>query len=152
MIFEVQSYWLIFQDMVYSLGVGFIAGFINQLLAVFLYKNKKAVFVRDIIMSIVFAVLVFSYTVSFANYKVLRWYNVLFALIGLVLFTPCFSKGGHLMVLLVASSAVFMVRTAKHNIVKMFSRCREKRRKNLKQTNCEKSNDVLKNEDILLYN
>ena len=152
MIFEVQSYALIFQDMVYSLGVGFLAGFINQLLAVFLYKNKKAVFVRDVIMSIIFTVLVFSYTVSFANYKVLRWYNVLFALIGLILFTPCFSKGGHLLVLLFASLVVFMLRTTKQRIFGFFSTPKEKIRKNLKQTNCEKSDEVLKTEDILLYN
>lgn len=152
MIFEVQSYALIFQDMVYSLGVGFLVGFINQLLAVFLYKNKKAVFVRDIIMSIIFTVLVFSYTVSFANYKVLRWYNVLFALIGLILFTPCFSKGGHLLVLLFASLVVFMLRTTKRCVFEFFSTRKEKIRKNLKQTNCEKSDEVLKTEDILLYN
>ena len=95
MIFEAQRYDLVFWDAVYSMGVGFVVGFIYQLLSAFFYKGKIAVFIKDIAISCIFAIVIFSFVVSFANYKVLRWYNVTFALLGRVMFTPNFGNIVH---------------------------------------------------------
>lgn len=150
--YQVQSYALIFQDMIYSLAVGFFAGFINQVLAVFLFRNKKAVFIRDIIMSVVFAFLVFSYAVSFANYKVLRWYNVAMSLVGLLRFHPCFAKGGHFVVLLFSSVVVFIFRMIKSAIKGFLSNKKSEFVRKRKIRECEKTSQNLKNEDKMLYN
>lgn len=88
MIFEPQNYLYIFQDAIYALPVGFLAGFINRLLSAFTGRNKKIVFIKDLIMTTIFTVLVFSYSVSFTNYRVLRWYMALSALVGFVMFPP----------------------------------------------------------------
>lgn len=152
MIFEVQKYNLIFEDAFYSLAIGFLVGFINQFLAIFLFKNKKAIFVKDVLVSIVFAFLIFSYTVSFANYKVVRWYNILFAILGICLFSPCFSKSGHILLLMFSSCVVFLFRMIKGKILSFF--VKKKKKYNLKRNKnkCEKSEENLKNNDILLYN
>ena len=152
MMYEVQSYALIFQDMLYSLAVGFLAGFINQFLAVFLFKNKKAVFIRDIIMSVIFTVLVFSFSVSFANYKMLRWHNVIMSLIGLIRYHPCFAKGGHLIVLLFSSVVVFVLRVIKIYLNAFLHKQKLKISEKRKKSECEKIAENLKTEDKMLYN
>ena len=152
MMYEVQSYALIFQDMLYSLAVGFLAGFINQVLAVFLFKNKKAVFIRDIIMSVIFTVLVFSFSVSFANYKMLRWHNVLMSLIGLIRYHPCFSEGGHIAVLLFSSVVVFVIRIIKTVAYNFLNKQKLKIIEKRKKSECEKTAENLKTDDKMLYN
>lgn len=74
------------------MGAGFAMGVLNQVLSCFLFKSKIKLFIKDIINGVVFSVIIFSFVVSFANYKVLRWYNVLAALVGFILFSPQFSK------------------------------------------------------------
>ena len=92
MIFEPQKYLFIWHDALYSLGVGFLCGFFNRLLSSFLYRGKVCVFIRDVLSCLFFALMLFSYTVSFANYRVLRWYNVAFAFAGAVMFMPAFDR------------------------------------------------------------
>ena len=152
MIFERQSYSFIFQDAVYSMAVGFITGFINQLLAVFLYKGKIKVFIRDIAVSFIFAILLYSYSVSFANYKVLRWYNVVFALAGHIFFAPCFDSTVRMVLKLAAVSirraAIVPVRKIGIKLLNKIKKFTEKRQK-FTQKNDE---NVLKQTDIVLYN
>ncbi len=93
MIFERQKYIFIFQDAVYSMAVGFITGFFGRTITPFLYKGKVKLFIKDMAVCTLFSVLLYSYVISFANYKVLRWYNVLFAVIGHICFTPLFEYG-----------------------------------------------------------
>lgn len=152
MIFEVQSYSFIFQDRIYSLAIGFVTGFVNQLLAVFLYKGKVKIFIRDILVSLFFTVLIFSYSVSFANYKILRWYNVAFALAGAVLFTPCFSTAGNLLLSLAGV-------TVRHGAKKTAAAAGEKiqifrQKKIVKNQKITQKNspEVLKRDEVLLYN
>lgn len=107
MIFEVQNYKFIFWDIVYSIPVGFVLGFINRLLSVFLYKGKIRLFIKDILNGINFAVLLFSYSVSFANYGVLRWYNLAGAILGFWLFGKGFAALCHTRVRLFGATVKF---------------------------------------------
>ena len=148
MIFDAQSYRLIWADAVHSMGVGFMVGFVYQLLSVFLYKNKVAVFIKDVVISVFFTTALFSYCVSFANYKILRWYNVAFALAGRIWFTPAFSHTGHKLL-------CFLSMTVKKWFLRLcgkFLAITEKNKeKKLKNTQKNKS-EVLKTEEVLLYN
>ena len=152
MIFSSQSYSLIFQDAVFSLAIGFIAGFIYQLLGIFLYKGRIKLFVRDIVTGLVFTVLIFSYSVSFANYKILRWYMVLFAVLGLVLFAPRFSRSGNLLIKLQAVTVSFFtarrIKKLKENFLFIIEKNKEKKQKFPQKNQPE----VLKTTDIMLYN
>ena len=45
MIFEAQNYFLVFQDAVFSMAVGFVAGAFYQLIGIFLYKGRAGLFI-----------------------------------------------------------------------------------------------------------
>lgn len=152
MIFEVQRYSFIFQDRIYSLAIGFVTGFFNQMLACFLYKGRVKVFVRDIIVSLFFTVSLFSYTISFANYKILRWYNVLFALIGAVLFSPCFSATANTVVKLIGITALFELKKSARRTASFINKSKQKKAEKRQKITQKNSPEVLKREDVLLYN
>ncbi len=152
MIFEVQSYRLIFEDAVYSLGAGFATAVFYQLISVFLYKGKIAVFIRDILASVFFSVAVFSYSVSFANYPILRWYNIFFALLGRLMFTPAFSNCLHRYtdkIILIARSCIKGLLTfISGKLSVKIEKIKEKNRKNTQKN----SPELLKEGEVLLYN
>ena len=152
MIFESQSYYLIFQDAVHSLGIGFITGFVYQLLGIFLYKGRKKLFVRDVATGLFFTVAMFSYSVSFANYPVMRWYMVVFAVIGMVMFTPAFSHRAHRILVTVCSFIYSCVNRRSNKIcVRLLENIKKKQLK--KQKNTQKNaSEVLKENNIMLYN
>ncbi len=152
MIFEPQSYSLIFQDAVYSMAVGFITGFVYQLLGVFLYNGRAKQFVRDIIAGLVFTVLIFSYSISFANYPILRWYMVLFALLGAVLFTPRFARRGNIMLKLVAVTLRFFTLAAAKKFRGKLLDISEKNKQKKQKFPQKNRPEVLKTNDIMLYN
>ena len=152
MMFEAQRYSLVVWDALYSMGAGFVVGFAYQLLSVFLYKGKVAVFIKDIIISVFFAVVVFSFSVSFANYKLTRWYNITFALLGRVLFTPAFSHCFH-------RGVVWRCGGAKNVAIKctkgIYGKLSTKPKKKVEkvQENMQKNySDLLKDCEVLLYN
>ncbi len=151
MIFDAQSYSLIFQDRIYSLAIGFVTGFVNQLLAVFLYKGKIKVFIRDILISFFFTVAIFSYSVSFANYNILRWYNVAFALLGAVLFTPCFSTTVNMIFRLAGVTAGYGIKRAARYTAAAVNKARSKKEKKQKFTP-ENNPELLQRDEVLLYN
>ena len=152
MIFGVQSYLLIFQDAVYSLGVGFATGVFYQLISVFLYKGKIAVFIRDVVAAVFFTVAVFSYSISFANYRILRWYNVFFALIGRIMFTPAFSNCMHRYTDIIILTAKDCIKRLAVSVSGKLSVKIEKiKGKNQKNTQ-KNSDEVLKEREVLLYN
>ncbi|MBR5520581.1 MAG: spore cortex biosynthesis protein YabQ [Oscillospiraceae bacterium] len=132
--------------------MGFICGFINRFLSCFLFKNKWKVFIKDIIMGIVFSLAVYSYVISFANYKVLRWYNVMFAFIGMVLFTPCFDKAIQLCIRITGVTVEYFL---KKTAIFMTGLLGEQKRKIVikYQKNTQKNEpEYLHEEDIILYN
>ena len=95
MIFESINYWFAFQDFVFSIGAGFAVGFFYQIISVFLYKGKTAVFIKDILTCFVFAVVVFSYVVSFTNYPIIRIYHIIGGFLGFCAFPFKFSTYFH---------------------------------------------------------
>ena len=152
MIFDPQSYSLIFADRLYCLAIGFVTGFINQLLAVFLYKGRVAVFIRDVVVSVVFTVLIFSYSVSFANYRILRWYNVAFALVGLVMFAPCFATAGNFLLKTAVKRAGRTVATAIKTTAGQLNEHRQKKLEKKQKFTQKTASDLLKQDDVMLYN
>ena len=152
MIFEAQSYYLILLDAVHSLGIGFITGFVYQLLGIFLYKGRKKLFVRDVATGLFFTVAMFSYSVSFANYPVMRWYMVVFAVIGMVMFTPAFSHRAHRILVTVCSFIYSCVNRRSNKIcVKLLENIKKKQLKKQKITQ-KNASEVLKENNIMLYN
>lgn len=152
MIFEVQDYGLIFEDMVYSLAIGFAAGLLNQLLSLFFHRGKISMFIKDVIMCTSFTRLVFSYAVSFANYPILRWYNIAGAAVGFFLFFPRFSPvlqkvldrricsalsrvRGKIFALLSSAGEIFVKNLAKHQ-----------------KFTIKSNKELLQSDSILLYN
>lgn len=152
MIFEAQRYSLVVEDLVYSMGAGFATGVVYQLLSILFYKNKVAVFIKDVLISCFFATVLFSFVVSFANYKVLRWYNIAMALLGRLGFTPAFSKGVH-------SAVSRLSKYVKSNLIKVFGFFHKKLLTKM-QKKVEKfyekkqknQTEVLKETEVVLYN
>ena len=152
MIFDAQRYNLVMWDFLYSMGAGFAVGVIYQLMSVFLYRNKAAVFVKDLVCGGVFATVVFSYVVSFANYKVLRWYNIARALGGLLLFTPGFAQTFHRLTAVVHNP---LKNTAKKGFEYFRGKLLTKMQKKVENfhENIQKNQpEVLKQTEIVLYN
>jgi len=89
--FDSVNYSFLLQDFIFAAGAGFAVGFLQQLLAVFLYGSKTKVAVRDMLTAFIFAVVVFSYTISFANYPDIRIYHILGAFTGFLTFDFEFS-------------------------------------------------------------
>ena len=152
MMFEPQRYSLVLWDAVYSMAVGFVVGFFYQIVSLFLYKGKVAVFIKDVAVAAVFAVGMFSYGVSFANYSLLRWYNVAFGLVGWRCWPFAFSKvvngwqnrmGRRAKTFLKASAEAFW-----GGLSHMVKTTAEKSKKNTQKNNEE----VLKETEVLLYN
>lgn len=152
MMFEPQSYTLVMWDAVYSMAAGFVVGFVYQLLGVFLYRGKLAVFIRDVAVWAVFAVVLFSFVISFANYKVLRWYNIAFGLVGWRCFPFAFSAICNRWSMAVSRKAGCIIKYCITTIKGKISAIAEKKaikKKNFTQKNNE---ELLKETEVLLYN
>ncbi len=152
MIFEAQNYTLVMWDAVYSMAVGLVTGFVFQLLSVFFHRGRLAVFIRDMAVCVVFAVLIFSYVVSFANYKVLRWYNIAFGLVGRLAFPYAFSSGcsRYITKVILTIKDVFK-RIFSTVYGKLLGTVKKKREKS-KDFSQKNPPEVLKMEEIVLYN
>lgn len=140
------------QDALYSMAVGFVCAFFAQILSVFLHGNRISVFIKDILVSRFLRTALFSYCVSFANYRLVRVYNVFFALVGLVCFSPVFARPLR-KILSAALNAAARTAAAKakkggeyirRSLQKQKVKNEEKRQENDKQ--------LLKKPDIVLYN
>ena len=152
MSFDVQSYFLIFQDAVGAMGAGFTAGAFCHFMGMFLHKGKIRLFIKDVATAIVFTTLVFSYSVSFVNYPVLRWYMVVFALIGMLSFPVAFSKWGSMVIQLILVTVWWILekiykKTCLH-LYKTLTKNKEKKQK-ITQKN---QSELLKTKDKLMYN
>ncbi len=152
MIFEVQSYTLVLWDAVYSMGVGFATAVVYQLLSAFTGRGKIAVFIRDVVISCVFAVLIFSYVVSFANYKVLRWYNVAFGLLGWFCFPLAVGDGINILITGLLQKTVTKAIGVKNTICGKLSVITEKKLQKNKKNIQKNPKEVLKRTEVMLYN
>ena len=95
MIFESINYSFLLQDFAFAMAVGFAVAVVNEAVSIFVYKGRRLVFIKDILMCVFFAAAVFSYVVSFANYPVVRIYHIIAAFVGFLSFNIPFSKFFH---------------------------------------------------------
>ncbi len=152
MIFEPQKFTYILQDALYSMAAGFTAGFFYRWLDVFLPKGKVRVFIKDIVTAVFFSFVMYSYVVSFANYRVLRWYNVLFGIIGMILFDPVFNTG--LKILFSVVKLLLFTRLKRIVDVLMAERNKfiSKQKEKYQKITPKNSPQLLKQDDKILYN
>ena len=93
--FDSVNYSFLLQDFVFAMAAGFAVGGANLFLSLFLYKNKISLWIRDMLTAFIFAIAVFSYVVSFANYPDVRIYHLVGALFGFLSFNFNFSTIFH---------------------------------------------------------
>ncbi len=152
MIFEAQRYSYIFSDRVYSLAVGALAGFFHRLLSLFLSKGKVRVFIKDFATAFVFSLFLYSYVISFANYRVLRWYNVLFRLAGLVLFNPVLLPWLDALINLFKVTAVYFLKKIKNGLYNKIKKEIGGKIKKYQKFPKENQPQLLQEADKVLYN
>lgn len=140
------------QDALYSMAVGFVCAFFAQILSVFLHGNRISVFIKDILVSRFLRTALFSYCVSLANYRLVRVYNVFFALVGLVCFSPVFARPVR-KILSAALNAAARTAAAKAKKGGEYIR-RSLQKQKVKNEGKRQENDkqLLKKPDIVLYN
>lgn len=140
------------QDALYSMAIGFVCAFFAQILSVFLHGNRISVFIKDILVSRFLRTALFSYCVSFANYRLVRVYNVFFALVGLVCFSPVFASPVRKIVS-AALNAAARTAAAKAKKGREYIR-RSLQKQKVKNEGKRQENDkqLLKKPDIVLYN
>ena len=90
--FEAVNYSFLLQDFIFAMGAGFAVGGANCFVSLFLNKGKICLWIKDMLVAFLFAVTVFSYVVSFANYPVMRIYHIAGAFCGFRAFNIEFSK------------------------------------------------------------
>jgi len=150
--FESVNYSFLLQDFLFTLAVGFAVGFINQLVSVFIYKGKIRLFIKDIFICTLFAVVLFSYVVSFANYPVVRFYHIIGAFTGFLSFNIRFSIFFQKISEKIFSFIKRKILCSFEKIKSVFcDLCRKKRQKWDETPKTEEKAD-LKTEDILVYN
>ncbi len=152
MIFESVNYSFLLQDFLFTLAVGLAVGFINQLVSVFIYKGKVRLFIKDIFICTLFAVALFSYVISFANYPVVRFYHIIGAFIGFwsfnIRFSIFFQKISEKFFGFLKRKMLCRFGKIKSVFCDLHRKRQEKRRKTKK----EETKADLKTEDILVYN
>lgn len=152
MIFESIDYSFALQDFLFSIGAGFAVGFVSQLLSVFLYKNRVLVFIRDILVSFVFAVVIFSYVVSFTNYPIIRIYHIFGGLLGIFCFSVQFSTFFHKIftkIFLTIKNKILCYGKKVYSIICDFKAKKQKKEKPPAE---EGENEPLKTREVLVYN
>lgn len=152
MIFEPVVYPYLLQDFFCSAGAGFAVGFANQLLASVLPGGKLARFAKDIIVSFIFAVAVFSYVISFTNYPVIRIYHILGALCGFCAFPVHFSTFFHKVFQKIFIFLKYKMLCLCGKIKSTICAKRQKTKQKKQPPQNAAQNDHLKNEDSLIYN
>ena len=152
MIFEGVNYSFLLQDFLFSIGAGFVVGGLNQLLSVFMYKGRIRLFIKDILVCFLFAVVVFSYVVSFANYQVVRIYHILGALLGFLSFNIRFAHIFHKFFekfFLFIKNKMLCYGKKVFTTICVFCKKRTKRRHTDKET---AQPNHLKNKEVIVYN
>ena len=140
------------QDALYSMAVGFVCAFFAQILSVFLHGNRISVFIKDILVSRFLRTALFSYCVSFANYRLVRVYNVFFALIGLVCFSPVFARPLRKILVSAGNRAACAAVTQVKKSGRYIYRSVQKQKVKNEQKRRENDKELLKKPDIVLYN
>lgn len=152
MTFVAINYQLLLEDFIYSIAAGFFAGFLNQVLGIFLYRGRVRLFIKDMVMFFIFSIVIFSFVISFANYPILRYYHILGGGIGFLIFLPKFSRPFNFIskrVLIFAKKQtkgrLKQINNTYCNIKKKYNTKKDVKIKNPEQ-------NLLQMEDIMVYN
>ena len=150
--FEAVNYSFLLQDFIFAMGAGFAVGGVNCFVSLFLNKGKICLWIKDMLVAFLFAVTVFSYVVSFANYPDVRVYHILGALFGFLSFNFNFSAVFQKLFKKFAEKAKNNILCCVRNISSTVCVRRQKRtQKSNKRQNLPENND-LKNNDNWVYN
>ena len=152
MIFESIDYWFAFQDFLFSISAGFVVAFFYQLLSIFLYKGKTVVFIKDLLICIVFSVVIFSYVISFTNYPIIRIYHILGGFLGFLAFPFCFSAIFHKFFEKIFSAIKNKILCCGKKVSTIVCEKRQKRAKTADIATAEVTDEHLKSCEVLLYN
>ncbi len=152
MIFESINYSWLLQDFLFSIVAGFITAIFNQIIGIFLYKGKVRLFIRDILTCIFFSIILYSFIISFANYKIFRIYHIFAGIIGLFCFNVKFSEIFHnffdKIIVRIKNKILCFVKKKYTTICILRSKKKEEHQK---QTKTDKK-DHLKTDDVYVYN
>ena len=152
MIFESIDYWFALQDFIFSMAAGFVVAFFYQLLSVFLYKGKTTVFIKDMITCTVFAVVIFSYVISFTNYPIIRIYHILGGFLGFLAYPFHFSTIFHKFFEKIFSVLKNKILCCGKKVLTIVCERRQKSAKTADIAPMEPQDGHLKSCEVLLYN
>lgn len=152
MIFESINYSFFAQDIAFSMAVGFAVALINEFVSIFLYKGRVRLFIKDIFICVLFAVAVFSYVVSFANYPVVRIYHILAAFLGFLSFNIPFSKFFQKLSEKIFDFIKIKILCLNDKIKSIICVFVEKRRHKTQEKEQQGQKAGLKTEEVLVYN
>lgn len=152
MIFEPVNYSFLLQDFLYAIAVGFAVGGINQIMLIFLPKGKKRLFLKDMLVCFIFAVMLFSYVISFANYNEVRIYHILGAVFGFLSFNFNFSTIFHKIFKKYFSAVKNKMLCCGKKVYSIICAKRQKNNKSEQNEQAASKNTDLKNKNIWVYN
>lgn len=152
MIFESINYAFLLQDFAFAMAAGFVAGIINQIVSIFICKGRICLFIKDIFISTVFAVVLFSYVVSFANYPVVRFYHIVCAFAGFLSFNIRFSIIFHKIFKIFYKIFLRKILWLCNKIKTAFCAQRHKRAEKRQKAQDLPENADLKTKEVLIYN
>lgn len=124
----------------------------QPVVVLFFVQRKVRVFIRDVLSCLFFALMLFSYTVSFANYRVLRWYNVAFAFAGAVMFIPAFDRAVQLFFSLFNVTVKYRTAAVYRTIQGKLSEHKRKQTEKHQKFTQKSEPEALKDNDKVLYN
>lgn len=152
MIFESINYAFLLQDFVFAMAAGFVVGFLNQIVSIFICKGRICLFIKDIFICTVFAVTLFSYVVSFANYPVVRFYHIICAFAGFLSFNIRFSTIFHKIFEKIYKIFLRKILWLWNKIKTAFCVRRHKMAEKRQKTEDLPKNADLKTREVLIYN
>ncbi|MBQ6929512.1 MAG: hypothetical protein IJN27_04335 [Oscillospiraceae bacterium] len=150
--FDSVNYCFLLQDFVFAMAAGFAAKGISCVLSVFLHRGRAALWIRDMLTAFIFAAVVFSYVISFANYPDVRIYHLLGAAVGFAgfdfKFSTIFHKISEKILKIIKNKMLCLIKKARSIICGFGVKIRRTNKKEQKVA----ENTDLKNNNNWVYN
>ncbi len=150
--FDIVNYSFILQDFAFAMGAGFAVGILDKFIKIFLSDNKILNSVRYMITAFLFAVIVFSYIISFSNYPDVRIYHLIGASLGFVTvdfgFSNIFRKIFILFFVKIKNYILYLIKKINGTICGLVQDIN----KNDKKQQEKPKDELLKKQDSWVYN
>lgn len=150
--FEAVNYFFLLQDFAFAAAAGFAVGIINQLLSVFVPPKGLLRGLKDVLSCFVFAVVLYSYVISFTNYPDIRIYHILGGCAGFLCFSYNFSTFFHKIFIKIFKRIKNNILCLGKKIKSTICAVRQKRRKKQKQSQNAAEQGHLQTKEVLVYN